>query len=237
MNTLALTVLSDHHAAALSFPVRRVVNAGYVGRNQQAVRAHIEELAREGVAPPPAVPMLFPLSATCLTADSRIDVIGSRTSGEAEFVLLLDKGQIFVGVGSDHTDRDLETQSIIKSKQICLNVMSAEVWRYDDVRDHWDELVLRSLVREPESGEEILYQEAALGTILNPQALLDLVRSRLRDRDEEGMAIFSGTVPLKKPHPHYGEYFRAELFDPNSANRLTCESHAVKLDYLEAAGE
>ncbi|NIQ18355.1 MAG: DUF2848 domain-containing protein, partial [Candidatus Aenigmarchaeota archaeon] len=79
-------------------------------------KAHIEELRREGIPPPPSVPMLFPVLSHNITTAGQIQVVGSRTSGEAEFVLLLDGENIFVGVGSDHTDRDLERHSIMKSK-------------------------------------------------------------------------------------------------------------------------
>src|SRR5947207_15097663 len=86
MNTLLLTVRSDNRSLPMQFAVRRVINAGYVGRDQATVRAHIEELQREGVPPPPAVPMLFPLPADTVTTADRIEVTSGQTSGEVEYV-------------------------------------------------------------------------------------------------------------------------------------------------------
>src|SRR5262245_41307430 len=105
MNILSLTVRAEGRTVPLAFPVRRVINAGYVGRDQDAVRVHIEELRREGVPPPAAVPMLFPLPSDSVTTANRIEVGGGETSGEVEYALLLAGDAVYVGVGSDHTDR------------------------------------------------------------------------------------------------------------------------------------
>jgi len=52
---LDLTVVRPQARVPLNFELRRMVNAGFVGRDQAAVKAHIAELAREGIAPPPSV--------------------------------------------------------------------------------------------------------------------------------------------------------------------------------------
>lgn len=235
MNTLDLTLQDATGSTPLSFAVRRVINAGYVGRDQQAVRAHIEELAREGIPPPRSVPMLFPFLSSNLTTADCIEVIGGDTSGEVEYVLLLHQGEVFVGVGSDHTDRALERNDLIKSKQVCANVLSRDVWSYEDVRSHWDELELRSWVRASATDPEVLYQEARLGTILSAEALLELVRSRLRDGIEEGLVIFSGTVPLRTGQTIYGQSFRGELYNPQSGRRLSCGYRVEQHNYLQDA--
>jgi hypothetical protein len=236
MNTLDLTILDRAGAQPLRFPVRRVINAGYVGRNRQAVLAHIEELVREGIPPPQVVPMVFPFPSANLTTADRIEVSGATTSGEAEYVLLLHEGAVYVGVGSDHTDRALERHDLVKSKQVCANVLSREVWRYQDVEAHWDELLLQSWVRMTATGPEVLYQKAPLGSILAADALLDLVRSSLRDPQDDGLVIFSGTIPLCAGQTLYGEHFRAELFDPRTAQRLTCGYRAERLSPTKRNG-
>jgi hypothetical protein len=221
----------------MQFVVRRVINAGYVGRDQATVLAHIEELQREGIPPPPAVPMLFPLPGDTVTTADRIEVTSGQTSGEVEYVLLLNKGEILVGVGSDHTDRWLERHSLVKSKQLCKNVVSRQVWRYRDLRARWDGLVLQSFVRDPGTDTDILYQQAPLRSILSADTLLDMVRTRLRDADEDGLVIFSGTLSLLTERPHYGGYFRGELIDPRSEQRLSCEYRTVRLDYLDGVSD
>jgi hypothetical protein len=55
-------------------------------------------------------------------------------------------GEVFVGVGSDHTDRALERLSIPAAKQACPKVAGTAVWRLDEVEDHWDRLELRAWV-------------------------------------------------------------------------------------------
>jgi len=233
MNLLNLNVISEDHLTPWQFEVKRMINAGYAGRNREAVEAHIEELRREGVPPPPSVPMIFPVLSHNVTTENQIEVIGSKTSGEVEFVLLLDREIVFVGVGSDHTDRDLEGQSIIKSKQICQNVLSRNVWKYEDVESGWDKLLLQSWVKVDKADEEILYQKALLGTIMSPATLMDLVKSKLNDSKEDGLVIFSGTVPILTDEIIYGNYFRGELIDLQLDRALSCEYKIRKLDYLK----
>jgi hypothetical protein len=52
MKVLELRVIRGDFSTPLTFRVQRMVNAGYVGRDVDAVKAHIEELRREGVPPP-----------------------------------------------------------------------------------------------------------------------------------------------------------------------------------------
>jgi hypothetical protein len=228
MNTLKLTLRADDRALEIDFPVGRVVNAGYVGRDQDAVRAHIEELRREGIAPPPSVPMLYSVTADNVTTAERIEVLGNDTSGEVEFVLLLAGQDIFVGVGSDHTDRALERHDVPRAKQICKNVLSRRVWRNRDLQTRWDELVLQSWVAPKAADAEVLYQRAPLRSILPPEELLALVKSRLGNVSD-GLVLYSGTVPIVTGAVIYGESFRAELTDPCSGNKLSCRYRVDKL--------
>ena len=49
--------------------VRVVVNAGYSGRNEESVRAHIDELANDGIEAPDAVPTTYELAPNVLLTD------------------------------------------------------------------------------------------------------------------------------------------------------------------------
>ena len=97
------------------YEVNGAVLCGYTGRDQAAVRKHIDELAKEGVAPPPSVPTLYPKPSWGLTQKDVIQVEGRETSGEIEFFMLSDESRIYVGVASDHTDRALERIDIRNS--------------------------------------------------------------------------------------------------------------------------
>ena len=229
---LKLTVSGPSGSASLDFTPRRMVNAGYVGRDISATRAHIEELEREGIAPPPSIPMLFPILSGNITTAGRIEVVGEKTSGEAEFVLLLAGDAVYVGVGSDHTDRRLEAHDMLLSKQVCPNVMSAEVWNYADVRDHWDDILLQGWTRAAVGEDEVLYQEAPLAAIMSAPDIIGLVESRIADGDCDGMVIFSGTIATLAGEPIYGSGFRCALTDPHLKRSIACEYEIVKLDYL-----
>jgi len=229
---LELTLISESGRTPLQFAVKRVVNLGFVGRDAAAVKAHMEELAREGVPPPPSVPMLFPVLRHNITTKTRIEVVSDKTSGEAEFVLLLARDDIYVGVGSDHTDRDLESLSMLNSKQVCPNVLSKEVWNYQDVKGHWDNILIHSWVRPEPDEDEILYQQAPLATILSPPDLINLVKSSIPDGEHNDLVIFSGTVPVLAGKTIYGSHFCCALTDPHLNGSLTCHYEIVKLDYL-----
>lgn len=230
MNRLDLQVVRQGQSESLSVSVRRVVNMGFAGRDQAAVRRHVEELAREGVAPSNEIPTLYPVATASLTTCDRIEVVEERTSGEVEAVLIAAEDRVLVGVGSDHTDRSLEAMSILKAKQICPDVLSPIVWDYEDVHRHWDQIFLRSRVR-PFAGEEwIAYQEAPLASLLSAEQILDTVRSRTRESEGEGTVIFCGTVPILAPAMVFGSEFLGELIDPFLGRRLACHYEVKILD-------
>lgn len=231
MKVLNLTLSKNGGTELVNFSVRRMVNAGYVGRDQEAVRRHIEELRKEGVPVPEEVPTLYPVSSYLITTDEVLEVVDESTSGEAEFVLLLADGKVYVGVGSDHTDRNLEASSIIKAKQICPNVLSSVLWPYEEVKAVWDELVLRSWVEK--GGQRILYQETKLASIMRAEDILSFVRSKLKDGDLEGIVIYSGTVPALGGEIIYGEGFEVELHNPRANDSLWCKYKVTLLDYLD----
>jgi hypothetical protein len=233
MKTLELEVVSGNRPETIEFKVKRMINAGYVGRDRQAVAAHIEELGREGVPPPPSVPMIFPVLSHNITTNEQIEVIGHKTSGEVEFVLFLNSGKIFIGVGSDHTDRDIERHSIIKSKQVCPNVISKQVWNYDDVKTGWDDLIMQSKVKITDAGETILYQKAPLGSIISATELMNLAKLKIVDGMDDGLVLFSGTLPVLTDEIIYSTHFRCELIDPHLERVLTCEYRVNMLDYLK----
>lgn len=225
-----LTLESDGPAENLSFEFERMFNAGYTGRNQKEVRKHIQELAAKGIPGPAVTPTLYPVVCQSLIAGGEVDVYGSETSGEAEYVLLVqDESKIFVALGSDHTDRMLEKTDIPRAKQICPNLISTTAWRLDDLKDHWDELVLRSSVVR--GGQDVPYQEGPLAQLLAPDQLLEFVRDTARC-PLSGTIIFSGTLSLKTGDFTYGEGFRAELVDRRLGRTLKLAYNIRSLEPL-----
>lgn len=232
MHSLVLNIHRLKGCQRSLFEIRRLINAGFVGRDQSAVRAHLEELAREGIEPPAHVPMLFPVLRSSLTTSNQIEVVGERTSGEAEFVLLLTDKSVYVGVGSDHTDRELETLSMLNSKQVCPNVLSRDVWDFEEMREQWDRITLRSWVRNTPQDPLELYQASTLSAILPADEILQLVRNRTASPDLSGTVIFSGTVPIVTQEMVFGTEFQCELFDPVLNRSLRCEYSISRLDYI-----
>src|SRR5512137_2518918 len=97
-----------------------LVIAGWAGRDRKAIDHHIEELAAIGVPRPSTVPLYYRVAANQITQCERVQVVGNGSSGEVEcFVFALD-GELYVTIGSDHTDRKLESHSVALSKQLCV---------------------------------------------------------------------------------------------------------------------
>lgn len=205
-----------------------VAIAGYTGRDQAAVRHHIAELAKQGIAPPPQTPMIYPMAPGHAAITERIDVTGERTAGEAEFVLILVDDEVFVGLGSDHTDRELERLDIAAAKQICPKPLGPEVWRLAEVEDHWDQLVLRSWT----GAERTLYQEGTVDALLHPRDVLDLVRKRANVPLRSAI-ISCGTVPLLGGSFVFTDRFSAELHDPVRDRRLTLAYSIEPIRWLQ----
>lgn len=211
----------------VGFAPRRIIIAGYTGRNQEEVRAHIRELAAQGIPAPAEVPTIFRATLDRLTTDSQVEVVGAHAAGEAEAVMLVDGSDVWVAVGSDYTDRELEKIDVTAAKQVCPKPVSAEVWRYADVRERWDSLVLRSWVGQ--SGREQLYQEGCMSALLRPEDLLAILRQRL-GKLVDGAVIFTGTIPLLGGRFVPKPYFEAELFDESTGRSLRCVYRAFRVD-------
>jgi hypothetical protein len=198
--------------------VERVLLGGYSGRDRTMVLEHIRELEDLGVKPPPRVPMVYVVDAALLQTEESMSVTEPETSGEAEFYLYPANDELLVGVGSDHTDRKQEAIDVARSKGLCAKVVSRVVWRYDDVRDHWDDLELRSWVVD-RTGRH-LYQEGRLDSFLPVVDLLAEVRSAGPGHLDH-CVIFGGTLPTRHGFV-YGHRFDVELVDPVLNRRISC---------------
>jgi hypothetical protein len=203
----------------IDFAPARVIIAGYTGRDQDEVRAHVRELAVQGIPAPAEIPTIFRTTLDRLTVADEIEVVGGRTAGEAEVVLLVKGEEIWVAIGSDHTDRELETIDIPASKQVCPKPVSREVWNYAEVRERWDHLILRSWVGE--AGKEHLYQEGRMASLLRPEDLLAFLRRGL-GKVVDDAAVYTGTIPLIGGAFVCKPYFEAELCDESAGRSLRC---------------
>ena len=209
MFDLAFTVDAQDTTTPLTLPIDQAVIAGWTGRDPAARDKHIAELEAIGIARPATTPIYYRVAARRLTTADSIEVCGGDSSGEVEFVLIGWQGRIFVGAGSDHTDRKVETYSVTVSKQMCDKVMAAVLWEIEDVADHWDQLVLRSHAWI--GGARVLYQEGTLDAML---PVKDLIARGFGGKGlPDGCAMFGGTFAAKggiRP----ASRFEFELEDP-----------------------
>lgn len=224
-----ITFLLDGNALQkVDFEVKRILNGGFAGRNQEQVKKHIEELAHLGVPAPKETPVFYPLLAENLSTDWEIEVVGSGNSGEVEFVILYSKQGLLVGVGSDHTDRDLEKASIIKSKQAYPNIISQDVWLYKDVIKYWDELEMRSWLG---ANKEILYQEGKLVDLMRPEDLMAQAEA-LIEGELTGTVLYSGTLATLE-QIKFNDYFHVELLDKVRGRKISCSYKIQPLSWFK----
>lgn len=213
----------------VSARIESLVIAGWTGRDRAAVEHHIEELAALGVPRPPTAPCFYRIGANLLTSAEAIDVVGPASSGEVEVVLVSLASGLYVGVGSDQTDRHIETVSVTAAKQMCPKPISPVLWAFDEVEPHWDELILRSWVTN--EGVRRLYQEGATARALPPR---DLMARWLGEPGvlRPGTAMYCGTLPVYGDITG-GDRFEIELEDPRRGRMLR---HAYSTRRLELTG-
>ena len=133
MFDLTFTVEDKGARTPLTLAIDKAVIAGWTGRDPVARDKHIAELEAIGIARPASTPIYYRCSARRITLEDRIEVCGENSSGEVEFVLIGWQGRIFVGCGSDHTDRKVEAYSVTVSKQMCDKPMASVLWELEDV--------------------------------------------------------------------------------------------------------
>ena len=124
--------------------IKHLIIAGWAGRNSEAVEHHIAELEALGVRRPTQIPCFYRVSASLLNTAQSIQVPGKDSSGETEFVLIPSEEGLLIGLGSDHTDRKVESYDVTVSKQMCDKPIAQQVWRFAEVEAHWDQLVMRT---------------------------------------------------------------------------------------------
>lgn len=198
--------------------IKHLTIAGWTGRDRNAVEEHIAELCALGVARPKTTPIYYRVASSLLTVGDKIEVLGESSSGEIEPVIFALDGELWVGVGSDHTDRKAETVGVSLSKQMCAKPVSQTLWRYNDIAAHWDDLRLISYVTV---GTECrVYQDGFAKSLRPVEELIQLGFGAPTLPD--GYAMFCGTFAVKGEITG-GSSFRMELHDPVSGGSLSAE--------------
>lgn len=225
MVALSMAVKGQSRERTARFDIDTLVIAGWVGRDSEAMEHHILELEALGVARPKATPTFYRVSPSRLTNSPVIQATGESSSGEAELVLIASGGNLYVGLGSDHTDRKVEAYGVTVSKQMCDKPLASQVWPFEDVADHWDELMLRSWVIE--DGRRVLYQEGKVSELLDPRELIR--RFTGGDRLADGTAMFCGTLPAIGGVRSAGT-FEGQVEDPRLGRRISFRYDTASLE-------
>lgn len=208
--------------------IAQLIIAGWTGRDQVAQEKHIAELEKVGVKRPPTTPIYYRVSASRLTTAGAIEIPGGDSSGEVEFVMVQLDGRLWIGAGSDHTDRKVETYNITVSKQMCDKPVAGELWLFDELTAHWDRLILRSWAVT--DGSRVLYQQGSVTAMLHPQDTI----ARYKDGSafNNGTAMFGGTLAaIGGIQP--ADRFEVELEDPVLERRL---AHGYDIQRLPVEG-
>jgi hypothetical protein len=205
---LAMTRVTKNGTDRIMAAIDTVVIAGWAARDEAAVQHHIEELAALGVPPPSTVPVFYRVAAQTLTQAGSLGVLGGDSSGEVEPVVVSLADGLWVGVGSDHTDRKAEVHGVALSKQMCGKVVGEEFWPMAEVEPHWDRIEMRSFVVI--GGQRAAYRDGALAKLRHPR---DLIGRWRPDGLPAGALMFGGTLgAIGGVRP--AERFEMELHDP-----------------------
>jgi hypothetical protein len=175
---------------------------------------------------PATTPIFYRVAAARLTTEASIQVLGGQSSGEVEFALLQTGGVLWVGTGSDHTDREVEAYGVSVSKQMCEKPIAAQFWRFDDVAAHWDRLILRSFAVI--GGTRALYQEGTVAAMRHPE---DLIARFSKSGLADGTLMFCGTLAVHGG-VRAGERFEFELEDPVRNRKIQHGYDVVSLPNL-----
>lgn len=224
---LELTIESRKARAQQTFQVTSVSGARFVSRDVEGMRRRLDEMiAREGhyTGATQTNPSIFRIGRYLLTQDEEFEVQGPLTGGEAEVVAIRQGGEIFVSVGSDQCDRELDAIFPDKPKQMCPHPIAATAWPYGEVKDHWDRLQIYSHVVV--QGHTVPLQDATLATMVDLEYLLGLDSVQLLPNP---MVLYCGSsafldeaivqaiqqhgLPPETAHGT-GDQFLARLHDP-----------------------
>jgi 4-hydroxyphenylacetate 3-monooxygenase len=184
----------------------RLIIAGYTGRDEAAVAAHIAELAEIGVPPPPSVPAFYELDPALLTTGPAVGVGGASTSGEVEPVVVRHHGRHYLAIGSDHTDREIEKTGIAESKAACPKPLGEYVLPLPGnlAQFDWDAVLAESEV----DGQP--YQRGTLAALREPGELLSRLAAAVPDADAD-LVLFCGTLPLLAGRFAFGQAWKLRL--------------------------
>ena len=174
-HNIDLNIESQSGVTTRRFEVGSVAGARFTARDVEGLRKQMDEqLAQEGHFSSATFtnPSIFRIARYLLTQDTEFEVQGTMTGGEGEVVAIRDGDEVFISVGSDQCDRELDPIFPDKPKQMCPHPVATTAWPYAEVWDHWDQLRIQSTVTT--QGHAVPLQDSPLDALVTLDYLLDL---------------------------------------------------------------
>jgi hypothetical protein len=208
-----------------SVDVTALLNAGYAGRNHAEVASHIAELAELGVPAPTTTPALYPISPYLAQQTDRVYVQHGRTSGEAEWALVITDDDVLLTAACDHTDRDLEVHSVAWSKNAAPDVLGTKAWWLSEVADRLDDITLEAWVTHGATTE--LIQKGTLADLLPPAYWLGVLTER--GEAKPGTVLISGTISMLPGVNQFADGWTVAMTDPATQDVIELEYRTVRM--------
>ena len=170
-------------------------------------------------------PALYPISPYLAQQTDRVYVQHGRTSGEAEWALIITDNDVLITAACDHTDRDLEVHSVAWSKNAAPDVLGTKAWRLSDIADRLDDIALEAWVGHGDTLE--LIQQGTLGDLLAPKYWLDVLTERGDARP--GTVLISGTISMLHGVNQFADTWKVAMTDPATRDVIGVEYQTVRM--------
>ncbi len=246
IDPVEMVVQSERGSERRSFQIGSVGGARFSARDTESMRKTLDNvIAREGRFSSATVtnPSIFRIGRYLLTQATELEVQGPLTGGECEVIAIRDGDEVFISVGSDQCDRELDPLFPDKPKQMCPHPIASVAWPYEEVRDHWDSM--RAYSHVVSHGHTVTLQDSSLSVLVDLDYLLAMEAARCL---ADPMFLYCGAVPflgsatelvreLSLPEETamgVGEEFLARLIDPVLDRKIEHRFRALPLgDDLE----
>ena len=96
---MKFNVVSKNGTRQEEMELKSLLVVGFAGKDIEKTMEHIRELEAEGVKCPRKVPVLYQCDPQIVTEKDEIEVIGHKTSGEVEYLILVKDGKYAIERG------------------------------------------------------------------------------------------------------------------------------------------